>query len=124
MADHPDNEPILGYAPGSEERALLHAEMDRQMDEVVEIPCIINGEAVYTGVTTTQVIPHDHGHIIANVHLAGRVETSWDLAGRISKTESHETGRGDKTWQGGSTFLTYRGLAFMNCLCGMPRTSN
>jgi len=74
MADHPDNEPILGYAPGSEERALLHAEMDRQMDEVVEIPCIINGEAVYTGVTTTQVIPHDHGHIIANVHLAGRAE--------------------------------------------------
>ncbi len=48
--------------------------MDRQMDEFVEIPCIINGEAVYTGVTTTQVIPHDHGHIIANVHLAGRAE--------------------------------------------------
>ena len=74
MAGHPDNEPILGYAPGSEERALLHAEMDRQMSEVIEIPCIINGEEVYTGVTTTQVIPHDHGHIIANVHLAGRAE--------------------------------------------------
>jgi len=44
------------------------------MSEVVEIPCIINGEAVYTGVTTKQVIPHDHGHVIANVHLAGRAE--------------------------------------------------
>ena len=74
MAGHPDNEPILGYAPGSDEKELLQAEMDRQMSEVVEIPCIINGEAVYTGVTTTQVIPHDHGHVIANVHLAGRVE--------------------------------------------------
>ena len=74
MAGHPDNEPILGYAPGSEERALLHAEMDRQMSGVIEIPCIINGEEIYTGVTTTQVIPHDHGHIIANVHLAGRAE--------------------------------------------------
>ena len=74
MAGHPDNEPILGYAPGSNERELLQAEMDRQMSEVVEIPCIINGEAVYTGVTTTQVIPHNHGHIIANVHLAGRAE--------------------------------------------------
>jgi 1-pyrroline-5-carboxylate dehydrogenase len=74
MAGHPDNEPILGYAPGSEERALLHAEMDRQMSEVIEIPCIINGEEVYTEVTATQVIPHDHGHIIANVHLAGRAE--------------------------------------------------
>ncbi|MDP6562513.1 MAG: L-glutamate gamma-semialdehyde dehydrogenase [Candidatus Thalassarchaeum sp.] len=74
MAGHPDNEPILGYAPGSNERELLQAEMDRQMSEVVEIPCIINGETVYTGVTTTQVIPHNHGHIIANVHLAGRAE--------------------------------------------------
>ena len=74
MADHPDNEPILGFTPGSDERAMLQAEMDRQMSEVVEIPCIINGEEVYTGVTATQVIPHDHGHIIANVHLAGRTE--------------------------------------------------
>ena len=70
----PINEPILGYVPGSSERFALMDEMDRQMGEVVEIPCIINGEAVYTGVTTTQVIPHDHGHVIANVHLAGRVE--------------------------------------------------
>ena len=37
------------------------------MGEVIEIPCIINGEEVYTGTTTTQVIPHDHGHILANV---------------------------------------------------------
>ena len=70
----PINEPILGYVPGSSERFALMDEMDRQMGEVVEIPCIINGEAVYTGITTTQVIPHDHGHVIANVHLAGRAE--------------------------------------------------
>ncbi|HJM30488.1 MAG TPA: aldehyde dehydrogenase family protein, partial [Candidatus Thalassarchaeaceae archaeon] len=44
------------------------------MAEVVEIPCVINGEAVFTGTTTTQVIPHKHGHVIAKVHLAGRDE--------------------------------------------------
>tara|TARA_B100000214_G_scaffold200695_1_gene145388 strand:- start:708 stop:2246 length:1539 start_codon:yes stop_codon:yes gene_type:complete len=44
------------------------------MSEVVEIPCIINGEKVFTGNTTTQVIPHKHGHILANVHLAGKAE--------------------------------------------------
>ena len=43
MADHPVNEPILGYAPGSPERAELQDELDRQMAEVVAIPCIING---------------------------------------------------------------------------------
>ena len=74
MPSHPINEPILGYAPGSEERRALQAELDRQMAEVVDIPCIINGEEVYTGTTTTQVIPHKHGHVIANVHLAGRDE--------------------------------------------------
>ena len=74
VMSHPTNEPILGYAPGSEERNALYAELDKQMSEVVEIPCIINGEAVYTGTTTTQVIPHKHGHILANVHLASRVE--------------------------------------------------
>ena len=70
----PINEPILGYAPGSSEKSALIDEVDRQMSEVVEIPCIINGEEIFTGTTTTQVIPHDHGHILANVHLAGREE--------------------------------------------------
>jgi 1-pyrroline-5-carboxylate dehydrogenase len=44
------------------------------MGEIVEIPCIIDGEEIFTGNTMTQVIPHNHGHIIANVHLAGRAE--------------------------------------------------
>ena len=74
MPSHPVNEPILGYVPGSSERAALQAELDRQMGEVVEIPCVINGEKVFTGNTATQVIPHKHGHVIANVHLAGKAE--------------------------------------------------
>ena len=74
MSEQPVNEPILGYAPGSEERSALQIELDRQMTEVVEIPCIINGEKVFTGNTATQVIPHNHGHILANVHLAGKTE--------------------------------------------------
>ncbi|MDP6378870.1 MAG: L-glutamate gamma-semialdehyde dehydrogenase [Candidatus Thalassarchaeaceae archaeon] len=74
MSEQPVNEPILGYAPGSEERSALQVELDRQMAEVVEIPCIINGKKVFTGNTTTQVIPHNHGHILANVHIAGKAE--------------------------------------------------
>ena len=74
MADHPDNEPILSYAPGSPERVELQAEMDRQMSEVVEIPFLINGVEIFTENTMTQVIPHNHGHVLANVHLAGPEE--------------------------------------------------
>jgi len=74
MQAHPSNEPILAFAPGSPERAALQDEMDRQLSQVVEIPCIINGEEVFTGSTSTQVVPHDHGHVLANVHLAGKAE--------------------------------------------------
>ncbi len=84
MAGHPNNELILGYAPGSPEREEIQAEIDRQMGEVVEIPCIINGEEVYTGTTTTQVVPHDHGHVLANVHLAGRGEIEAACAAAVA----------------------------------------
>nr|AIE96063.1 delta-1-pyrroline-5-carboxylate dehydrogenase [uncultured marine group II/III euryarchaeote AD1000_72_D09] len=58
--------------------------MDRQTGEVTEIPCIINGEEIYTGITTTQTIPHDHGHVLANVHLAGREEMEAACAAAVA----------------------------------------
>ena len=74
MNSHPNNEPILGYEPGSDEKVALLKELNRQMEEVIEIPCIINGEKIYTNNTVTQVIPHNHSHVLANVHLAGKNE--------------------------------------------------
>ena len=66
----PTNEPVLGYLPGSPERAALKLELDRQSSEVIEIPCIINGKEVFTGDVVEQVMPHDHSHVIARVHMA------------------------------------------------------
>ena len=74
MSRQPLNEPILTYAPGSTERDMIKVELERQMNEVIEIPCIINGEKIFTGITTNQVIPHNHKHIIAKVHLATEKE--------------------------------------------------
>ena len=70
----PVNEPVLGYLPGSKERADLEAELKRQSAEVLEIPCIINGQEVFTGDVVEQVMPHNHGHVIARVHMAGETE--------------------------------------------------
>ena len=70
----PVNEPILAYLPGSIERVELKAELARQEAEIIEIPCIINGEEVFTGNVVEQVMPHDHSHVIARVHLAGEAE--------------------------------------------------
>ena len=72
----PVNEPVLGYLPGSSERTDLKAELSRQESEIMEIPCIINGEEVFTGDIVEQVMPHDHSHVIARVHMAGEAEVT------------------------------------------------
>ena len=74
MSSHPINEPILNYEAGSKHKSDLKKEIDKQLNEVLEIPCIVNGKEIYTNNTVTQVVPHNHRHILANVHLAGKKE--------------------------------------------------
>jgi len=45
----PKNEPVLGYGLGTKERAGLKAELQRMLDNPVEVPCIIGGREVTTG---------------------------------------------------------------------------
>jgi 1-pyrroline-5-carboxylate dehydrogenase len=68
---NPINEPVLGYAPGSPEKAQLKAALARMAGEEIEIPCIIGGERVKTGRLERVVMPHDHGHVLARFHVAG-----------------------------------------------------
>lgn len=68
------NEPAFSYAPGTPERALLKAELDRQYNQVLDIPLIIGGEEVRTGRLLDAVCPHEHGHVLARYHEAGEAE--------------------------------------------------
>ncbi len=70
----PGNEAVKEYLPGSPERASLQAELKRQAGEQIEIPLIIDGKEIRTGNTQPAVIPHDHSHVLANVHMAGEKE--------------------------------------------------
>src|SRR6185503_7880094 len=72
----PRNEPVLGYAPGSAERARLEAELARQAAEVIEIPLLIGGQEVRTQRTVDVVMPHDKRHVLAKVHLGGAREVA------------------------------------------------
>jgi 1-pyrroline-5-carboxylate dehydrogenase len=67
---HPINEPVLGYAPGSPERARLKDELAKVAGEIVEIPCVIGGERITTGAVMDVVMPHEHRHVIARFHRA------------------------------------------------------
>jgi 1-pyrroline-5-carboxylate dehydrogenase len=65
---------VLSYAPGTPERAELKAALAEMAGEQVEIPVIVGGKEIRTGNTDTQVMPHDHGHVLATYHKAGPAE--------------------------------------------------
>jgi 1-pyrroline-5-carboxylate dehydrogenase len=95
----PENEPVLGYAPGSPERDELKARLATMAGEEIEIPLIIGGQEVRTGDTVEAVMPHDHKHVLATWHRAGAREaemairtareawrdwSSWSFEGRAA----------------------------------------
>ena len=66
----PKNEPVLGYAPGSAERASLKAALAALSGEVADIPAIVGGKEIRSGDVTEVTSPHRNRHVIAKAHLA------------------------------------------------------
>ncbi len=64
------NEPVLDYAPGSPERERLGKRLAELRAERIEIPVVIGGKDIHTGDTRPAVVPHDHQHVLADVHQA------------------------------------------------------
>ena len=48
MSSHPDNEPILGYRPGSAEKEALLEEMNEQMERVSRFLALLMDKKIYT----------------------------------------------------------------------------
>ena len=84
------NEPILPYAPGSRERALLKAELARQYALELEIPLIIGGQEVRTGRVDRAVCPHDHQHVLATFHEAGEAEVRLAIDAALAAKKAWE----------------------------------
>jgi len=66
----PVNEPNLGYLPGSPERAALKDRLKSISAERVDIPIIIGGREIRTGLTNQAVMPHNHQHVLGDWHAA------------------------------------------------------
>ena len=67
----PTNDANRSYAPGSPERAELKARLKSMASEKIDIPLVIGGKEVRTGKIEKSVMPHDHGHVLAEYHKAG-----------------------------------------------------
>jgi 1-pyrroline-5-carboxylate dehydrogenase len=76
----PHNEPVLGYEPGSPERAEVQARLAEMAKEALEIPVVIGGEEIRTGDTFDAVMPHDKERVLAHVHKAGAAEVDRAVA--------------------------------------------
>ncbi len=76
----PKNEPVLSYGPGTPQRAELKTEVKRMLAEEVDIPLIIGGKEVRTGVTKDIVCPHDRRHKLGVYHVAGEKEIAQAVA--------------------------------------------
>jgi 1-pyrroline-5-carboxylate dehydrogenase len=70
----PENEPVLGYEPGSKERAELKACLEEMLANPVEVPCIIGGKEVTCGEQVRMTAPHDHQQYLGSYHKAGPKE--------------------------------------------------
>jgi 1-pyrroline-5-carboxylate dehydrogenase len=83
----PHNEPVLGYEPGSPERAELRHRLDDLSGQRLEIPLVIGGEEVTTGDTFEAVMPHRRGHVLADVHRGGAAEVDRAIAAAATAWE-------------------------------------
>jgi 1-pyrroline-5-carboxylate dehydrogenase len=71
----PVNEPVLGYAPGSPERASLQSELARIGAEQIELPSTIGGRKLIGGGRAGQVVqPHAHRSVLGTMGLVTPAE--------------------------------------------------
>ncbi len=74
----PVNEPVRLYAPGTPDRESLKLRLKQMASQTgsnrVEIPLVIGGKEIRTGNLRKVVMPHAHGEILAEFHLAGPKE--------------------------------------------------
>ncbi|SFG72613.1 delta-1-pyrroline-5-carboxylate dehydrogenase [Desulfotomaculum arcticum] len=70
----PGNEPVHEYRLESENQINLKNKLVELKKEVIEIPLIIGGKEVKTGILKDCVSPHNHQHVLARYHVAGEKE--------------------------------------------------
>ncbi len=78
----PSNEPVLDYAPGSNEREELQAALAEARAKQIDVPMHIGGEEVTTDDKHPMSPPHDHQHILGyfNQGDASHVSKAIDAA--------------------------------------------
>jgi len=77
-----ENEPVLGFAPGSPERKELKKELADSRSKTIDIPMYIDGKEVTTANKVPMTPPHDHQHVLGHYYEgdASHVKMAIDAA--------------------------------------------
>src|SRR4249920_2964143 len=67
----PPNEPVLAYAPGSQERKTLKDALAKMAGEHAEIPHVVGGKEMRDGEKFSVRAPHDHALELGHAHNGG-----------------------------------------------------
>ncbi|KAF9168440.1 1-pyrroline-5-carboxylate dehydrogenase [Actinomortierella ambigua] len=79
------NEPMKTYAPGTAERAGLQATLkELRAQAPLDIPCVVNGQEVRTGIVDKQVMPHEHKSVLCTYHNADEALVAKAIDGALA----------------------------------------
>lgn len=124
----PANEPVKEYRPGSPERLELIKELEKQSNEIVEIPIIIGGKEVRTGDIGEVVMPHNHKHVVARYHKVGEKEVNMAIEAAMNAKREWEntpwTERAAIMARIGQLIATkYRARVNASCMLGQSKNA-
>jgi len=71
-----DNEPVLGYAPGSSEKEELQAVYAEMKESQIDAPMFIGNKEVTTDNKVSMHPPHDHKHLLGHFNMGTRAHVT------------------------------------------------
>lgn len=84
----PSNEPILSYLSGTPELKALESALKELKSTVTDIPLIIGGKRIFTKDKGTNVMPHNHSHVLATYSKASKKHVEQAIL--AAKSAKHE----------------------------------
>jgi len=79
----PINEPVLSYAPGSVEKIALKKAIADLKNKSLDIPMVINGKEIRTGVQQAIHPPHEIKHTLGHFHVGTKKEVNLAIASAL-----------------------------------------
>lgn len=92
---YPKNEPVLSYAPGSQERKLLQQALKNLRSKELDIPMYIGEDEIRNGNQQRISPPHDHKHTLGYFHLGDREHVQQAIQAALSAKPLWE----DLSWE-------------------------